>query len=214
MSNLLKNYLESLTEEERFPKEVIHYLREMEGLLKKKRFIHTCGVVKTSRELARLNGEDENIVMIAAALHDYAKHFSAEELLDYASAEGIEVDEVMKTSSELLHGCVGADMVKKRFGITDERILNAIAYHTIGRVGMSLAEQIVYLADAIEPSRDYEGVDALRTLAKSDMSMAILISVSSTLRYVIGNGILVHPNSFMLYNEMILKCGKPTFEVA
>ncbi len=213
MGHLLEAYLETLEKKDFFPKVIIDYLEEMETILKKKRFIHTCGVVKMSKMLANHYCADELVVMTAAALHDYAKHESPQALLAYAQKNGLLVDEVMATSTELLHGYVGSRMIKEKFNISDEQVLGAIAYHTIGRANMSLSEQIVYLADAIEPSRDYKGVQMLRDLAYKDLEKAILVCVSSTLRYVIEKGILVHPNSLMLYNEMILKHGKPEFEV-
>lgn len=189
--------------------EVIGYLELLEKRLKSSRFKHTCGVVTTAYKMAKHYGADAHKVMVAAALHDYAKNMNPEDLLNYAEQKNLAIDRVMRSSGELLHGLVGAKMVADELQIHDEEILNAIAYHTIGRRDMSLIEKIVYLADAIEPGRsEYLGLDALRELAYSDLDMAILVSVTGTLNYVLERGLPIHPNSLELYNSLVTQYGK------
>lgn len=188
--------------------QIMTYLNNLEEHLKKGRFFHTCGVVKTAKELADYYHIDREKAMTAAALHDYAKHYSAEEMVKYALKSNIEIDEVMARSSELLHGYVGAQMVFERFGVSDEDTLNAIRFHTIGRAKMTLLEKIIYLADAIEPGRDYPGVKGLRELCYENLDEALLVSVTSTLSYVLKNGSQLHPNSVALYNELMAQLGE------
>lgn len=193
---------------------IIGYLECLEKRLKKSRFKHTCGVVETACQLAKHYGIDPVKTMAAAALHDYAKNLNSDELLSYAEAHGLPVDAAMKESAELLHGAVGAIMVKNELGIDDSEILSAIAYHTVGRTGMGMIEKIVYIADAIEPGRtEYPGLQELRALVYEDLDQSILISVTSTIRYVMDRGIVIHPNSVALYNELISTTGKPVFSV-
>lgn len=187
---------------------IIAYMEILEEHLKKGRFYHTCGVVKTAQEMAIHFGLDPIEAMTAAALHDYAKHYSADEMITYATINQICIDDVMKSSSELLHGYVGAQMVKERFNLNREDVLNAIRFHTIGRAGMSLLEKVIYLADAIEPGRDYPGLKGLRVLCYENLDEALLASVTSTLSYVLSSGSLLHPNSVALYNELMAKLGK------
>ncbi len=193
---------------------VIGYLEILEKRLKPSRFKHTCGVVETAGKMALHHGIDIHKTMVAAALHDYAKNMSPEALLEYAETHQIEVDSVMKVSTELMHGLVGAKMVQFELGIEDQEILDAIAYHTIGRNQMSLMEKIVYLADAIEPGRsEYPGLEALRKIAYKDLDQGILASVTSTLNYVLERGFIIHPNSVALYNELVSKYGKSVIKV-
>lgn len=188
---------------------VIAYLEILEKRLKPSRFKHTCGVVKTAYKMAKHYGSDLHKAMVAAALHDYAKNMSSESLLAYADQNGIETDWVMRNSGELLHGLVGAKMVAEELQIQDEEILKAIAYHTVGRVGMGLIEKIVYLADAIEPGRsEYQGLESLRTLAFEDLDEAIFLSVAGTLSYVLDRGLPIHPSSLELYNSLVIQYGK------
>lgn len=189
--------------------EVIGYLELLEKRLKSSRFKHTCGVVTTAYKMAKHYDADPHKAMVAAALHDYAKNMTGEALIAYAEQKGLKTDGVMKTSGELLHGLVGAHMTAEELGIQDEEILNAIAYHTVGRKDMGLIEKIVYLADAIEPGRsEYPGLEALRDLAFKDLDMAILISVTGTISYVLERGLPIHPGSLELYNSLVTQYGK------
>lgn len=189
--------------------EIVKYLELLEIRLKKSRFNHTLGVVETSAKMARFYGIDSIATMTAAALHDYAKNLSASELLTYATEKGLEIDSVMCASSELLHGAVGAAMVREELGIENLEILNAIAYHTVGRKQMSQMEKIVYLADAIEPGRsEYPGLEDLRELAFENLDAGVLASVTSTLNYVLECGLAIHPNSVDLYNELLNQLGE------
>ena len=183
---------------------VIKYLQVLEQRLKKNRFIHTLGVVETAAKMARHHHLDPVDTMIASALHDYDKNLSAAELLAYAQAHNLPLDDVTRQSVELLHGFVGADMVKDDFNIENSEILDAIRYHTVGRKGMSLMEKIVYLADAIEPGRsDYPELSRLRQLAYDDLDAGVFVSVKETLAYVLERGLYVHPLSVDLYNELL-----------
>lgn len=205
MNEWLKVYIEK--EKPGFSQypEILTYLENLSTILKKGRYLHTLGVVETSRKMAKAHGEDLVKAMTAAALHDYAKHWTKEALLDYAANCQLVLDAVMADSTELMHGFVGAEAIKQDFGIIDEDILNAIRYHTIGRADMSLLEKIVYLADAVEPGRDYPGVKQLRWLALEHLDQGILESVRSTLSYVLDKGQPMHPASVALYNELSVK---------
>lgn len=189
--------------------QIIGYLETLEKRLKKSRFNHTLGVVETACKMAKHHGADPVSAMTAAALHDYAKNLTVDELSSYAQERQLEVDAVMNASGELLHGLVGAEMVKQCYGIDDEDILNAIRFHTTGRSGMSLLEQIVYLADAIEPGRsEYPGLKGLRKLAYDHLDAGVLVSVTGTLNYVLERGLPIHPNSVALYNELLMRLGE------
>ena len=69
---------------------------------------------------------------------------------------------------------MGVALLRDEFGVTDEEVLSAVSYHTTGKAGMSLLEEIIYVADAIEPGRDYEDAPRLRALAEKDLHAACL----------------------------------------
>ena len=164
------------TECERLKKEIIPYI---EKHLKPSRLEHTMQVTKLAKEMAKRFGADVNKAEIAALLHDMAK---------YEIRPGVNMD--------FAHSKIGAEMSRDIFGIEDEDILNAIAYHTTGRAGMSTLEKIIFLADAIEPGRNYPGVDEIRRAAETDLDGACILSLKRTIEHVRDEkGWYLHPDS-------------------
>ncbi|MGB4956311.1 MAG: bis(5'-nucleosyl)-tetraphosphatase (symmetrical) YqeK, partial [Leptotrichiaceae bacterium] len=108
-------------------------------------------------------------------------------------------------TSELLHGFAGAEYVKEKLKITDEEILDAIRYHTIGKKNMGLVSKIVYIADAIEDKRNWPGVEHARELAAEDLDEAIIYEIDMKMKYLITRRALIHPNTLELRNDLIHK---------
>ena len=153
--------------------------------LTEKRICHTEGVEKTALVLAQRYGADKEKVRIAARLHDACRKWDEERLNAFLQINDYDMERYMDNVN-LAHGKAAMQVAKHAFAIKDEDILNAIAYHTTGRAGMSLLEKIIYIADAVEPGRDYEGVDALREVAIQDLDKACLMSLEGTRDYVLS----------------------------
>ncbi|HZG71774.1 MAG TPA: bis(5'-nucleosyl)-tetraphosphatase (symmetrical) YqeK, partial [Chondromyces sp.] len=107
--------------------------------------------------------------------------------------------------SELWHAPVGAYLVKEEAGIEDEEVLNAIRFHTSGRVGMTLGEKIVYLADYIEPGRHFPGVEEVREMAKKDLDTALIQAVKNTIQFLMKKNQPIFPDTFDTYNDLVSK---------
>ena len=116
-----------------------------------------------------------------------------------------EVTDIAYQTSELLHGFAGAEYVKEKLKITDEEILDAIRYHTIGKKNMGLVSKIVYIADAIEDKRNWPGVEHARELAAEDLDEAIIYEIDMKMKYLITRRALIHPNTLELRNDLIHK---------
>lgn len=177
--------------------------RIIESMITKKRYKHTIGVVETSKKLAKKYGEDPKKAKIAALLHDCAKCFNNDDFEAYIDRYDIELDDVEKSEYELIHGKIGKYIAKERFGIYDQDILNSIEYHTTGRVDMSILEKIVYIADFIEPEREYDGVEDLRKLAFEDLDKALLKAFDNTIKYVISIRKMIHPRTIEARNHLL-----------
>ena len=95
---------------------------------------------------------------------------------------------------KLLHSKTGACMARYVFGEPDE-VYEAIFWHTTGKADMALLDKILYMADYIEPNRDFEGVERLRKLAYTDLDQAMLLGVKSTIREMEERGVPVHINT-------------------
>ena len=169
------------------------------------RFNHSLNVADSAKELAFSYGADADKAYTAGLLHDVMKNASEEEQLGVLSEAGIELMPVERENKKLWHAIAGAAYVKFVMGIDDRDIIRAVRYHTTGRSGMSLLERIVYLADYISADRNYNGVEDMRRLCKSDSDEAILYALTFGIPDLVSKGRVIHPDSIDLYNEVIIK---------
>ncbi|MCR4842110.1 MAG: bis(5'-nucleosyl)-tetraphosphatase (symmetrical) YqeK [Eubacterium sp.] len=164
------------------------YPRIMESLrisLTEARFMHTLGVAFTAASLGMRYGVDVEDCLMAGLLHDCAKCQSAEENIELMESHGVEVSDVQRENTKLLHAGAGAVMAREKFGIEDEGILNAIRLHTTGDSDMTILEKIVYIADYIEPFRDtVENLSEIRKLAFTDIDGCLVKIMSQTVGYL------------------------------
>ncbi len=158
----------------------------IERNMSEKRRLHTYGVCETAVKLARQYGCDIEKARLAALLHDIYRGIPSSTLDYYVRHLGL--DEKYLGNANLAHGKIAAATCGREFGVTDSDVINAVSYHTTGRAGMSLLEVIIYVADAIEPGRDYPGVEEIRRAAEEDLDRACLMSLSHTIDYVKSEG--------------------------
>jgi predicted HD superfamily hydrolase involved in NAD metabolism len=168
--------------------------------LSSRRFGHTVGVVKTAEQLAQRYGVSPGRARMAAWIHDLAREWPIDKLVQYA--EKVEVPTGFGRIPELLHGPIAAALLREWFGVVDEEMANAVRYHTTGRIGMTVLDQIIYLADAIEPGRKYDGVDSIRQLASTNLSRALAESIDNTLRYLLNRRQPIFPLTVMVRNDL------------
>lgn len=178
------------------------------GMISEKRYVHTMLVVQTAELLAQQYGENPARARWAALLHDCAKGLSDEESLTMASNFGIAFDEITLHEPDLMHAHLGVVLAKEVFLIDDEQVLSAIRWHTTGRANMTLLEKIIFIADAIEPNRDYEGVQELRKLVFEDLSKAVLAYADNSIHYIVNSGRLLDRNTVDARNDMVLQSYK------
>ena len=151
-----------------------------------KRRVHTYGVRDTALYLAEKYGADSHKAEVAALLHDLYRGVGVE-VLDY-HVRHLALDKKYCGNPNLAHGPVAAEMIQRDFGVEDEEIINAVRFHTTGRRGMTLLDEIIYIADAIEPGRSYPGVEEVRAETESDIDRACLTSLNMTIDFVASGG--------------------------
>ncbi len=133
---------------------------QVERRLSGARWTHTLGVAETAGRLAVRHGVDPEAAGLAGLLHDCAREMPPAALLRLASEYDMSVDEIEAREPLLLHGKVGAALAKDCFAIEDPDILAAIASHITGEPGMGLLQQLIFLADFIEPGRAFPAAAA------------------------------------------------------
>ena len=137
------------------------------------------GVAECAKELAERSSCDADKAYLAGLLHDCATKLTGEEMLNLALQAGLRTEE--ETSADPVadyHARLGAVIAKRDYGITDSEVLNAIARHQVGCVGMSTLDIIISLADGIEPSRKGDKIEEIRKIARTDLVKAYLEKTS------------------------------------
>ena len=159
-----------------------------------KRRAHVVGTAETARTLAEEWGEDPDIARRAGILHDITKALSKKEQLHICEKYAMMPTRFQIENSKLLHAVTGAIIAEEVFG-EPPAIVSAIRWHTTGRAYMSVLEKILYIADYIEPNRDFPGVDFLRNLAWEDLDAAVFHGLDQSVSYVRSQNRAVDPDS-------------------
>ena len=159
--------------------------------LKPKRMPHVLGTEAEAVRLVRRYGGDETQARIAALLHDCTKKLEMPEQLALCEKYGIALDDLEQKALKLLHSRTGAAIARDVFGVEDA-VYDAIRYHTTGKPDMTRLEKIIYLADYIEPSRDFPGVEALRKAVYEDLDHGLLLGLTMTIQEMEEMGNPVH----------------------
>ena len=154
--------------------------------LSDKRRVHTLGVRDTALALADRYGTDPEKAEIAALAHDLYRGLRGEELNKTVKELGL--PDKYLDNPNLAHGKIAAIMLEKKYGVEDRDILNAVSFHTTGRKNMSTLEKIIFLADAIEPGRNYPGVEEVREAAEKGLDEGCLRSMTGTIKHVQDQG--------------------------
>jgi len=167
--------------------------------LSEHRVAHVAGCENESVKLAMHYGEDAELAAEAAILHDITKKLKLDEQLILCREYGIICDKAQLENEKLLHALTGAALAADKFGVS-ESVAEAIRWHTTGKPDMSILEKIIYLADYIEPTRDFEGVEKLRELAYEDLDEAMILGLEMGLEELSRWGIQPHKDSVEALN--------------
>ena len=170
----------------------------MYGYLGENRLLHTLNVGYLSAHMAELFGGDKDKALLAGALHDCAKELPMEKQQKLAKKYCGD----LFTEKKILHSPAGATFAKEEFGIEDKEILDAICFHTTGKGDMTLLEKIVYLADKIEPSRDYMDLAPIREAAETDLESAMRMTARAINNKVISLGRDTHPMTRLMMSDL------------
>ncbi|MGM0419479.1 MAG: nicotinate-nucleotide adenylyltransferase [Bacillota bacterium] len=167
------------------------------------RLKHTNKVVELAVKLAVKARISEDRAYITALLHDICKDKNRKELIDIITRSNWQVDRLELKSTELLHAPAAAVIAEDKYLIKDREILEAIRYHTTGSANLGVLGKILFLADKIEPGKDYSGRKEIEELALKDLNRAVLMLTERTVYYLMNNNIEIHPNLIYLQNSLV-----------
>ncbi len=172
--------------------------------LSEKRYIHSLGTAECAKELAEKFGQDPDKAYMAGLLHDCAKCFPNEKLMDIIE-NNLHVEKVELMNYKTLHAPVSAFIAKQDFGVEDEAILSAIRWHTLGKIDMTDFEKIIFLADKVEPrTRDKDYLDEVRDYLNEEdgLNKAMLKCYKETIKSLVKRDLKICPVTIDIYNNL------------
>ena len=173
------------------------------------RIKHILGVEQMAIDLAIHYQVDKQQAAIAGLLHDLAKYFKPQKLLEMAQIAGVEIDTISAANPHLLHADVSAIVARDIFKVTDIEVLDAIANHTLGRPGMNELSCIVYLADTLEPGRgNTPELEHLRKICYQNLDKALFQTCDYSLKFLLETHCLIHPRTIATRNWFLQKAQK------
>ena len=179
-----------------------NWLREKAyQMLSHARIPHVAGCEEEALRLAERWGSDLDDAREAAILHDITKKLDIEGHLSILKDNGVDAGNIIPEEEKLLHSKTGAVLARARFGVSDE-VYGAIMWHTTGRAQMSVLEKVIYLADYIEPVRDFDGVGELRALAYKDLDEAMIAGLEMSVADMKARGITPNRMTFDALNDL------------
>jgi predicted HD superfamily hydrolase involved in NAD metabolism len=121
-------------------------------------------------------------------LHDLARLYSAAQLVEECERRALPIGNFERRNPIVLHAPLGAALARERFDVNDPEVLSAIAKHTLGAAEMSPLDCVLYLADSLEPGRDFANRQAIWDLARRDLHAAMSSTIAGALVYLSAQG--------------------------
>lgn len=167
------------------------------------RYRHSIEVMHLACKLAGIYGVEPDLAVIAGLLHDVAREIAPRDLLTMAETMGLNIDEVERKAPVLLHGKVGAELLRREWGQDNPAVLQAVAQHITGAPVMPLISQIVFIADFAEPGRQYGPAHIARRLAMNNRVTALKYIFHQEIQFVLEREFLIHPLTVQAWNHLL-----------
>lgn len=184
--------------------EIKEYIRNN---LSEKRYNHSIGVMEKSIELAKKYGADIEICAKIGMAHDVAKEMSEEEKLEYVKINNIEIDEIERKNTPLLHAKIGKDIAIKKFGFS-ENMGEAIKNHTTGNENMDIYSKILFIADRTSVDRNFEDLEYLNKLVDVGIDEAVLYILDKKIELQLKKKAQIHINGIIARNSLLEEMNK------
>lgn len=179
--------------------------KDLMKMMSEKRYNHSIGVMEKCIELAQIYNVDVDEAALAGLTHDIAKEIPDDEAFKIAEINNIHLDEVERSCTYLIHGKIGAQIVKEKYGF-NEKIQNAIINHTTTSVDMDMLSKIVFVADKTEDTRndDVIDVDEERNISTKCLDDAVILIIDNSIKKLVMKGKVIHPETIRTRNRLIM----------
>ena len=185
--------------------------RERFESLPKKLQAHIYRVRDVGLDLAARHGIDEERTELAILGHDVARAAKKSEILRQSERFGLSTLEIERRAPVMLHGPVGAELLRHEDGLDDGEILDAVRYHTTGHPTLTPLGLLVFIADKLEPNKikSYPYQQELRHIANESLHQAVLEFLCRESALRLQRRRPVHPASVATVNALLLRDAKP-----
>lgn len=170
--------------------------------LSKSRYEHSMRTAQTAAELCRLYGLSDSLGWISGIAHDICKEIPADEMIALAKRDGNIISQLELDKPALLHGRAAAIKVQDEFGISDQNIIDAIANHTLGLVGLCDLGKILFVADKIEPGRPQSTEEYRKNLYSKSLNGITLAVLDENIEYLKSKGKTAAPASIEFAEQL------------
>ena len=166
----------------------------------KSRYEHSLRTAEMCSKLCSLYKLDENLGYLMGISHDMCKNVDADTMLELTKLDGEPVSEIEMEKPGLLHGRAAAVLLERDFDFHDQRIIEAVANHTFGKVSMGDYAKVLFVADKVEPGREHITSDYLKELFKLSINRACEKVLQENIDFLNKKGRKIAPESIRLLN--------------
>lgn len=182
-------------------------LSELEGRVSFKRLDHIKGVAQCAEMLAQVYGVDGRKARLAGLLHDWDKGYRNNAMRERVHELGLDATLdpwVVENLPEVLHGPTAAAALSRSFPDIPKDVIHAIEVHTVACKKMSDLDKVIYIADAIEVNRKFDGADDLRAkVGKVSLDDLYREVYKHWLSVLLEKEVVMHPDTIDIWNEMV-----------
>lgn len=166
------------------------------------RLDHSLSTAMICVDLCSRFGLDENKGRIAGISHDIARELPVDNKKISLLKDGYPVSVEEKLNPVLLHGRFGADILRNKFNLEDDEILQAVRWHTVGHPDMGRLGQVLFIADYIEPGRTHITASFSDMIMKLDLNEMTLKVLNDQSAYLRDKGYTITESSMLLYDKL------------
>ena len=176
-----------------------------EETMRKERYEHSVRVAAECKRLAQIYHVNEDLAEFAGMVHDICKDMKADDqkALMEAGKDDLDITEEEWNTKKLWHGIAGAQLMRQKYCMNNQHVLDAIRYHTVARKGMMPLEQIVYLADMTEAERNFIDVHTLRAAVNQNLNLGMYYALKISIANVLDKGGLLPRHTIEAYNQYV-----------
>jgi predicted HD superfamily hydrolase involved in NAD metabolism len=181
---------------------ILAYLREE---LRPERVRHSIGVADLAADLCVRYAVPPDKGRVAGIGHDIAREYAEKRTITALKTFGLRAGEWDRAHPVVLHGMIGAEILKRRFSVRDRDILAAVRDHVLGRPRMGLLARILYVADFLEPGRGFLPEERRLAVIALPLDAALLRVTEAIFTYLREAEKSIAPVTKKMYDRMIMK---------